>query len=270
MDRIEVKFAPDDVDAKTGEFSGYGAVFGNTDSYGDVIVAGAFKSTLRAWRKEKKLPPMLVQHGGWMMSDMDAIPIGVWTEMEEDDHGLKVKGRLIALDTDRGKTIYGAMKEGALDGMSIGYRAKRFSIGTKPDEPRRKLEEIDLIEVSVVTFPANGKARVGAVKSARDLENLTAKISATWMPPSGRKICRRETPRRLSRHSRNGSSGTLGRRVRILATRMLRQRSWRKRSAGTSTPFRCEDEHERRDQAADRGSGPRLRRLQEGGRGEVG
>lgn len=169
MDRIEVKFAPDDVDAKTGEFSGYGAVFGNTDSYGDVIVAGAFKSTLRAWRKEKKLPPMLVQHGGWMMSDMDAIPIGVWTEMEEDDHGLKVKGRLIALDTDRGKTIYGAMKEGALDGMSIGYRAKRFTIGTKPDEPRRKLEEIDLIEVSVVTFPANGKARVGAVKSARDL-----------------------------------------------------------------------------------------------------
>ncbi len=169
MERIEVKFAPDDVDAKTGEFSGYGAVFGNLDSYGDVIVPGAFKGTLRTWRKEKKLPPMLIQHGGWMMSDMDAIPVGVWTEMAEDDHGLKVTGQLIALDTDRGKTIHGAMKAGALDGLSIGYRAKRFTLGTKPDEPRRKLEEVDLIEVSIVTFPANGKARVSAVKSVRDL-----------------------------------------------------------------------------------------------------
>lgn len=172
MDRIEVKFATEDLDAKTGEFSGYGAVFGNVDSYGDVIAPGAFKGSLRDWKREKKLPPMLVQHGGWMMSDMDALPIGIWTEMEEDDVGLKVKGRIINLDTERGKTIYGAMKEGALDGMSIGYRAKKFTLGTKPDEPRRKLEQIDLIEISVVTFPANGKARVSAVKSAPDIKTI--------------------------------------------------------------------------------------------------
>jgi uncharacterized protein len=172
MERIEVKFATDDVDAKTGEFSGYGAVFGNVDSYGDVIAPGAFKGTLRDWKKEKKLPPMLVQHGGWMMGDMDALPVGIWTEMSEDDTGLKVSGRIINLDTDRGKTIHGAMREGALDGLSIGYRPKKFTLGTKPDEPRRKLEAVDLIEVSVVTFPANGLARVSAVKAADRVKTI--------------------------------------------------------------------------------------------------
>lgn len=160
---FEVKFADG---ATPGTFDGYGAVFGNVDSYGDVIQKGAFKETLRDWNKSKKLPPMLVQHGGWMMTDMDALPVGMWEAMSEDDTGLHVKGRLINLDTERGKTIHGAMKEGALDGMSIGYRAKEFSLGTKPDEPRRTLKKIDLMEVSVVTFPANGKARVSAVKSA--------------------------------------------------------------------------------------------------------
>jgi phage head maturation protease len=94
--------------------------------------------------------------------------------MEEDDTGLRVTGRLINLDTERGKQIYGAMREGVLDGMSIGYRAKEFSIGTKPEEPRRTLKAVELVELSVVTFPANGKARVDAVKteglSRRELE----------------------------------------------------------------------------------------------------
>lgn len=160
---LEVKFA----DAGTpGSFEGYGAVFGNVDAYGDVIQKGAFKETLRDWSKQKKMPPMLVQHGGMMFSDMDALPVGIWDAMSEDDTGLYVKGRLINLDTERGKTIHGAMKEGALDGISIGYRAKEFALGTKPDEPRRTLKKIDLMEVSVVTFPANGKARVASVKGA--------------------------------------------------------------------------------------------------------
>lgn len=160
---LEVKFADN---GTPGSFEGYGAVFGNVDAYGDVIQKGAFKETLRDWNKQKKMPPMLVQHGGMMLSDMDALPIGMWEAMSEDDTGLYVKGRLINLDTERGKTIHGAMKEGALDGMSIGYRAKEFALGTKPDEPRRTLKKIDLMEVSVVTFPANGKARVASVKGA--------------------------------------------------------------------------------------------------------
>lgn len=175
MERLEVKFAADDV-AADGTFDGYGAVFGNVDSYGDVIVKGAFRQTLKEWRQAKALPPMLVQHGGWMMTDMDALPIGKWEEMSEDDTGLRVRGRLINLETERGKTIYGALKEGVLDGLSIGYRAKEFTYGTKPDEPRRTLKVLDLQEVSVVTFPANGRARIDAVKAAdlteRDVERM--------------------------------------------------------------------------------------------------
>ena len=166
MDRIEVKFAADQVDDKTGEFSGYGAVFGNLDSYGDVIAPGAFKATLKDWRAQKRLPPMLLQHGGFGMVDTDALPIGKWTRMEEDETGLRVEGRLINLDTDLGRRIYGAMKEGVLEGMSIGYRPKKFTLGTKPDEPRRRLEAIDLVELSVVTFPANGRALVDGIKAA--------------------------------------------------------------------------------------------------------
>jgi HK97 family phage prohead protease len=172
MQRVEVKFAAGDIDGKTGEFSGYGAIFGNVDAYGDVIAPGAFKGTLRDWRAQKKLPPMLLQHGGWGMTDSDGIPIGVWSEMAEDEAGLAVKGRLINLDTDRGRQVYGAMKEGVLDGLSIGYRAKKFTMGTKPEEPRRRLEAVDLMEVSVVTFPANGQARVRAVKAAGELMTI--------------------------------------------------------------------------------------------------
>jgi HK97 family phage prohead protease len=160
---FEVKF--DARGSDVGTFSGYGAVFGNVDAYGDVIQKGAFKESLREWKGAKRLPPMLAQHGGWMMTDMDAIPIGKWESMEEDDKGLKVEGRLINLDTERGKNVYGAMKEGVLDGMSIGYRAKEFALGTKPDEPRRTLKKVELIELSVVTFPANGAARVSSIKS---------------------------------------------------------------------------------------------------------
>lgn len=174
MDRIEVKFDAGMVDDKLGTFEGYGAVFGNIDSYGDVIQKGAFRDTLREFKKAKRMPVMLVQHGGFMMTDMDALPIGKWEEMDEDDTGLRVKGRLINLDTERGKLIHGAMREGVLDGMSIGYRAKEFEVGTKPEQPRRLLKKIDLVEVSIVTFPANGKSRVESVKAAS--EDMSAGI----------------------------------------------------------------------------------------------
>lgn len=173
---FEMKAASDA--AVPGSFEGYGAVFGNVDSYGDVIAKGAFKDTLKEWKARKKLPPMLLQHGGGLFSAAgDLVPVGVWEEMAEDDHGLAVKGRLIAMDTERTKQVYAAMKEGALDGLSIGFRTKQVKLGTKPDEPARTLQKIDLVELSVVTFPANGEATIGAVKAAseyteRDLERL--------------------------------------------------------------------------------------------------
>lgn len=172
---IEVKFASSDSATDTGEmvFSGYGAVFGNLDSYGDVIQKGAFRDTLREAKKSGDWPAMLMQHGGWGMGADDLTPVGIWTGMEEDDTGLKVEGKLA--DTPRGIEAYKLMKMSprpAITGMSIGYFAKEFALGNKPDEPRRTLKKVDLLEVSLVTFPANGKARVQSVKS-----DLTIRIA---------------------------------------------------------------------------------------------
>lgn len=171
----EIKFAEDEAEAMS--FTGYGAVFGNVDSYGDVIDAGAFRKTLRDAKASGNWPAMLMQHGGWAMSADDLTPVGIWTDMVEDEKGLLVTGKLA--DTARGKEAYGLLKmtpRPALNGLSIGYRARKFTMGTKPDEPRRRLQEVELVEVSLVTFPANPKARIGSVKSdtglgVREAEN---------------------------------------------------------------------------------------------------
>ncbi len=173
MQHLEIKLASEDVDAKTGEFSGYGAVFGNVDSYGDVIAKGAFKSSLREWEDRGKYPPMLLQHGGGFMAGADdMLPVGQWTAMEENAKGLKVSGKLFAMGTERGQYIYEGLKAGALDGLSIGFKARKWTMRATPEEPRRTLEDIDLMEVSIVTFPANGKARVSGVKSSDDIKTI--------------------------------------------------------------------------------------------------
>ena len=172
----ELKFAADE-GAQAMSFTGYGAVFGNVDSYGDVIEAGAFSKFLADVKAgNQPWPAMLSQHGGWQMSAEDMTPIGVWTDFAEDGHGLKVTGQLA--DTPRGLEMYKLMKMSprpAIDGMSIGYIAKEWEPRSKPEDPKRGLKRIDLIEVSIVTRPANGKARVESVKNdwtERDFERL--------------------------------------------------------------------------------------------------
>jgi uncharacterized protein len=166
---FEIKFAENDGSGAM-TFEGYGAYFGNVDSYGDLIAPGSFKRTLREAKKAGVWPVMLLQHGGYGFGAEDMTPIGVWTDLAEDEKGLRVTGKLA--DTPRGREVYTLMKmdpRPAIDGMSIGYIAKKFEIGTKPGEPRRKLTDVELVEVSVVTFPANGLARVDAVKSGRTI-----------------------------------------------------------------------------------------------------
>ena len=160
----EIRLA--DADAKIGSFSGYGAFFGNEDSYGDVIERSAFAEALNEWKAAGKLPPMLLQHGGGFMGGADdLVPIGKWESMREDAKGLRVEGRLFAMGTERGQYIYEGLKEGVLDGLSIGFRLREYRRGTKPSEPERTLANIDLVEVSIVTSPANPKARVTSVKT---------------------------------------------------------------------------------------------------------
>lgn len=160
---IDVKFASNG--AKEGTFSGYGSIFGNVDSHGDVIEKGAFTRTLQDSKTKGKLPKMLLQHGGFYGPVDDMLPIGKWTSMEENSKGLKVEGELFGLNTDRGALIYEGMKSGELDGLSIGYRPKKFVMGTKPSEPYRTLQDVDLLEVSVVLWGSNDKALVNQVKA---------------------------------------------------------------------------------------------------------
>jgi HK97 family phage prohead protease len=163
-----------------GSFEGYGSVFNNEDDYGDMVLAGAFTKTLADYQARGKMPKMMLNHGGLggyfaSPAPEDLIPVGKWTGMSEDAHGLQCKGQLINLDTETGKRLYGAMKEGQLDGLSIGYQVKDFIRGRKENEPRRSIKAVHLIEVSPVTFPANTAATITAVKSgasARDIRYL--------------------------------------------------------------------------------------------------
>lgn len=134
-----------------GTITGYGSVFGNVDSWGDIVEKGAFIKSLG-----NRVIPVLWQH------NTDE-PIGVWTEITEDDYGLKMKGRLLIDDVQKAKEAYALIKSGAINGLSIGYTVKDYSLNKT--ENQRLLKDIELYEVSLVTFPANEKAIVTSVKS---------------------------------------------------------------------------------------------------------
>ena len=143
-----------------GTVEGYGSVFGVRDNYDDVIAKGAFVQSLKGHKAAGTMPAMLWQH------DADK-PIGVWTEMVEDEKGLRIKGQL-AMETVQGKEAHALLKMGALNGLSIGFMSKEWAYDR--DTEVRTLTAIDLWEVSLVTFPANEKARVTNVKSADELQ----------------------------------------------------------------------------------------------------
>ena len=142
----------------SGEFEGYGSVFGVEDSYSDVVVRGAFTASLARWKEKGRLPAMLWQH---QMSE----PIGIYTEMREDDVGLYVKGRLLVEADPLAKRAHGHMKAGSLTGLSIGYMLEDDGYEYDKEKGIWLLKAIDLWEVSPVTFPANDEARITDVKS---------------------------------------------------------------------------------------------------------
>lgn len=144
--------------AEDGTIEGYASVFGIKDNWDDIIVPGAFLATLNAHKAAGTMPALLWQHE-------DDKPIGIWQEMVEDTRGLRVKGQL-ALETSRGKEAHALLKMGAINGLSIGFISKAWSYDVETDV--RTLTEVDLWEVSLVTFPANEKARVTNVKSSPD------------------------------------------------------------------------------------------------------
>lgn len=136
-------------DDETRTIEGWASVYDYVDSQKDIVVRGAFARSLKGGK-----PAMLWQH-------RQDSPIGVWDVAEETDKGLLVRGRI--LDTTLGNDVYKLAKAGAVKGLSIGYTPKRQEFDR--DKGTRKLLEVDLHEVSLVTFPANDRAKVVRVKS---------------------------------------------------------------------------------------------------------
>lgn len=147
-----------ETDAPPGALSGYGSKFGLVDSYNETIKPGAFKASLREWKKSKMPIPMLWQHYG-------DVPIGVWTKFEEDEVGLKLEGQLI-LEIPQAAQALAAIKAKAVTGLSIGYMEVDADPWWDPErEGPREVRKLDLRETSVVTFPALREAQLDAVKA---------------------------------------------------------------------------------------------------------
>lgn len=141
-----------EIDAE-GTVEGYASLFGAVDQARDMMMPGAFATTLQM--RGVRRVPMLFQHD-------PAEPIGIWLELREDMRGLYARGRLIP-DVQRGREVLGLLRAGAIDGLSIGFRTGQARLDAKTRV--RKIYAVDLWEISIVTFPLLAGARVSAVKN---------------------------------------------------------------------------------------------------------
>jgi hypothetical protein len=137
--------------------AGYASLFGRVDQGGDVVQPGAYAASLKALGAAGRRVKMLWQHDPGQ-------PIGVWDEVREDDRGLYVRGRILT-EVAQGREAAALLAAGAIDGLSIGYRTVRAS---RDGKGQRVLAELDLWEVSLVTFPMLPEARVAAKGEAPD------------------------------------------------------------------------------------------------------
>ena len=145
-----------------GTFTGHACLFGVEDLARDVIEPGAFRSTLA--RRGAAGVKLLWHHD-------PAEPIGRWLEIREDARGLFVRGRILA-DVARGREALALMRAGVLDGLSIGFKTVKGRRDARSGI--RRLGEIDLWEISLVTFPMQPAARVASVEAARGTGDLSA------------------------------------------------------------------------------------------------
>ena len=155
--------------------TGYASIFGLKDQGGDVVQPGAYAKSLARLRAAGGTVRMLWQYD-------PAQPIGVWDEVREDQKGLWVSGRILT-DVDRGREAAALIGAGAMDGLSIGYRTVTAE---KDAKGRRLLRELELWEVSLVTFPMLPEARVaakadaGLARTLTELASALAEARRTW------------------------------------------------------------------------------------------
>lgn len=165
IETVDFKF----YEGKQGLFSGYASVYGGVDSYGDTIIEGAYASTIA----NRDRPVQL-------RFNHEAGVIGKWTRIEEDSKGLFVEGELTP-GHSKAMDVYASLMHGAISGLSIGYRPVKF---TPNQTGGLDLEEISLIEISVVESPADLNAQIGNIKSALD-EVKTLKEIETLLRDAG-------------------------------------------------------------------------------------
>lgn len=139
----------------SAEISGYASLFGRPDQGGDIVGPGAYDASLKRFADTGRRVKMLWQHDPMQ-------PIGIWEEVRADATGLFVKGRLLQ-DVARGREAAALIAAGAIEGLSIGYRTRRAE---RDPQGRRLLTELELWEVSLVTFPMLAEARVGSKAGA--------------------------------------------------------------------------------------------------------
>ena len=149
--------------------SGYASLFGHVDQGQDTVRSGAYTKSLEKLKSTGTKVKLLWQHD-------PTKPIGVWDEVTEDETGLYVKGRLLT-ETRQGAEAAALISAGAIEGLSIGYRtvkSERDKAGV------RHLSELELWEVSLVTFPMQQQARVGSKSEPdRDFERNLAGVFRT-------------------------------------------------------------------------------------------
>lgn len=144
---LEVKSSEDSV---IGSFVGDLSVYGNIDDVGDIVERGAFKTSL----SEKTRYPLLWQHG-------QGTPIGFFDVISDDDNALVIKGQLLTDDVQQAKEAHALLKAGVVTGLSIGYNVRKGGAYFDNDGIRH-LTDIELMEGSLVTFPANRLAQAQA------------------------------------------------------------------------------------------------------------
>ena len=149
--------------AEGARIEGDASLFGQADQGGDVVVRGAYAGSLRRLEREGRRVKMLWQHD-------PAQPIGIWEEVREDGRGLHVRGRLLD-SVGRGREAAALIEAGAIDGLSIGYRTLRAG---RDGKGRRLLQEAELWEVSLVTFPMLPAARVAGTGERPEAEAARA------------------------------------------------------------------------------------------------
>src|SRR6185369_1292866 len=160
-----------------GTVEGYASLFGEIDAARDMVMPGAFSRTLKV--RGVRRVPMLFQHD-------PAEPVGVWLELTEDVRGLRARGKLIP-EVARARELFALVRSGAVDGLSIGFRTVKGRID--PATRVRKIIDLDLWEISIVTFPLLAGARVraveGPVSSPPQLSFARARAEREWSAARG-------------------------------------------------------------------------------------